>query len=405
MEGQDVITQKPMSEDLESVLAALDGTGSAGGEAVAELIQKVNTPTQEANPEPINENPLIPREGSEKQVEAPAATEQKQEEVKAEDKKPEQEFVVDSPLMKIAKEKQAEETISLDKIDGIEKVNEILSKELPEVKDLPTLLESYKELSTKLSDYEQVKKTNEDFINGFRNLHPDLIKAIELHETGQDFREYISGRPNVDFTKDVKNIDKIDLIKAYFPDKITADDIEAMDEESDYYDPKVARYINTLHENAVAKFNAEKKESMDYAEAYLRKEDERKQVYSESVKKSLASVKEYFPDAPATYVKSIEEKILNNGIASLFYDENGLLKADAAARFVMASDDGKNLVTQLQRIAHEKAKTEANLDILTRGQRTVPEQGARTMGKDESAEKVKRYLDQTLGGLSSQKHF
>lgn len=403
MEGQEVATHAPMNEDLQSVLAALDGTGTGGGEAIAELVQKVQAPVEEKKEEEQPADFLRSTEASTNteqaaQEEVPT---REQEEVK---NVVEGESLLDSPLMKLTKPK-TEESTDISNLESLDKVNEYLSKQIPDVKDLPTLLESYKDLSSKLSDYEQVKKTNEDFINGFRGLHPDLIKAIELHENGQDFRQYIAGRPSIDFTKDINSIAKADLVKAYFPDKITDEDIEAMDENSDYYDPKVARYVDTLHENAVAKFNAEKKESEQYAQAYLQKEDERNKIYSESVKRSLSSVKDNFPDAPASYVKSIEEKLLNNGIASLFYDENGLLKADAAARFVMASDDGKNLVTQLQRIAHEKAKTEANLDILTRGQRTAPEQGARTMGKDESADKVKNFISQTLGGVSSTKHF
>ena len=403
MEGQAETTQVQMNPDLESILFAMEGTGDVSGGAVAELKEKVYTPVAEQQiqeeEQPVN---LLSGQQSQEEV-IPVENEEIVEEVeKLEEVK--EESLLDSPLMKMTKPK-TEGDIDISSLDGFDKINELVAKEFTDIKDIPSLMESYKELSGKLSDYESVKQKSEELINGLSSLPPDLIKAIELAESGQDYRQYISSMPTIDFKKDADSINKIDLIKAYFPDKLTAEDIEAIDEDSDYYDPKAARLVDTLHERAVEKFNAEKKSFDGQAEAYLKKEDERREVYSNSVRNSLSSVKESFPDAPASYVKSIEEKLMNNGIASLFYDENGLLKADAAARFVMASDDGKNLVTQLQRIAHEKAKTEANLDILTKGQRTAPSTSARTMGKADLGDKAKSYVEGLLGGLSSSKHF
>ena len=403
MEGQAETTQVQMNPDLESILFAMEGTGDVSGGAVAELKEKVYTPVAEQQIQE-EEQPVNLLSGQQAQEEViPVENEEIVEEVeKLEEVK--EESLLDSPLMKMTKPK-TEGDIDISSLDGFDKINELVAKEFTDIKDIPSLMESYKELSGKLSDYESVKQKSEELINGLSSLPPDLIKAIELAESGQDYRQYISSMPTIDFKKDADSINKIDLIKAYFPDKLTAEDIEAIDEDSDYYDPKAARLVDTLHERAVEKFNAEKKSFDGQAEAYLKKEDERREVYSNSVRNSLSSVKESFPDAPASYVKSIEEKLMNNGIASLFYDENGLLKADAAARFVMASDDGKNLVTQLQRIAHEKAKTEANLDILTKGQRTAPSTSARTMGKADLGDKAKSYVEGLLGGLSSSKHF
>ena len=404
MEGQGLETQVQMNPNLESILFAMEGTGEVSGGAFAELKEKAFAPVAEQEQVQQEEQPVNLLAGQETQEEVtpveavePVAETVKKDEVEAES-------LLDSPLMKMAKPK-TEEDQGIGSVEGLDKINELVAKEFTDIKDFPSLMESYKELSGRLSDYDTVKKKSEELINGLSSLPPDLIKAIELAELGQDYRQYIAGMPSIDFKKDAESIDKIDLIKAYFPDKLTADDIEAMDENSDYYDPKAARLVDALHERAVEKFNAEKKSFDGQAEAYLRKEDERNEVYSNSVRNSLSSVKESFPDAPASYVKSIEEKLMNNGIASLFYDENGLLKADAAARFVMASDDGKNLVTQLQRIAHEKAKTEANLDILTKGQRTAPSTSARTMGKADLGDKAKSYVEGLLGGMNSSKHF
>ena len=84
----------------------------------------------------------------------------------------------------------------------------------------------------------------------------------------------------------------------------------------------------------------------------------------------------------------------------MFYDEKGQLKPDAAARFVRASDDGANLVSQLQKIAYNQAKTDANLDTLTRGQRTAPDQGGREMRQSELSDKAKYFMDNVIGNIN-----
>ena len=56
-----------------------------------------------------------------------------------------------------------------------------------------------------------------------------------------------------------------------------------------------------------------------------------------------------------SYVKSIESKIRNNEIMSLFYDENGSLKSDAAHRLILAQD-GNDLIEKYSKLY----KTQAN---------------------------------------------
>ena len=62
-------------------------------------------------------------------------------------------------------------------------------------------------------------------------------------------------------------------------------------------------------------------------------------------------------------------------------------------------------VAQAYLSMHEKAKTEANLDILTKGQRTAPSTSARTMGKADLGDKAKSYVEGLLGGMNSSNHF
>lgn len=314
--------------------------------------------------------------------------------------------LIDSPLMKVAPKANATQVVNpFEGVQGLEKVNEYLASKFEGVTDINALLNKYEEASKAATTLSEVQANYNELVGGIKSLHPDLIQAMTMYEKGEDFRSFLVGRPNIDFSKNANEVDANELIRAYFPNKVSDADFEAADKNSDDYDPNVERYVKTLQESAIEKFNAEKEQYNQKVDQYITRNAEQKQKFVSSVKQSLSSIKSDFPDAPDTYVKSVEEKLLKDGIDSLFYDENGYLKADAAARFVRASDDGKDLLTQLQRIAYDNAKTDANLDVITKSQRTAPESGGMTQRQDVNEEKVKAHLQQLVGGVNQSSRF
>lgn len=314
--------------------------------------------------------------------------------------------ILDNPLMKITQEKGDKGADNpLNGLEGLEKVNEFLSSKIEGVKSVEDVVSKYSELQTQFNEVAEFKTQYETLLNGLKSLPKDLVEAIRLAETGEDYRSYISSVPSLDFNKEAKELDTKALIKAYYGDKVTDADFEAADRDSDEYDPNVEKYINTLKEHSVEKFNRDKQSFNEKTEQYLSSRQKQEENYKSSVKNSLSSVKEFFPDVTDSYLQNVESKLLENGINSLFFDENGQLKADAAARFVRASDDGGNLITQLQRIAYDKAKTEANLDILTRSQRTSPESGGRVQKQDVNEEKVNTYIQNLVGGINQSSNY
>ncbi len=309
--------------------------------------------------------------------------------------------LIDNPLMKIQTGEPKKEENPLASLEGIDKVNEFLSSKIEGVKSVDEVVSKYAEMQGAVEESTEIKGKYETLMSGLRSLPPELVKAIELAESGQDYRSYISNVPSLDFNKEATDLDTKDLIKAYYGDKVSDVDFEAADKNSDEYDPSTEKYINTLKDHAVEKFNSDKKSFNSKTEQYLSSKQEKKEAYSNSVKTSLSSVREFFPDATDSYLSNVEDQLLKNGIDSLFKDENGNLKADAAARFVRASDDGGNLVTQLQRIAYDKAQTEANLEVLTRSQRTAPESGGTAQKQDVNQEKVKEHINNLVGGINT----
>lgn len=316
------------------------------------------------------------------------------------------EIVLDNPLMQIKAVKENVNTDSpLSSIEGIDKVNEFISSKVEGVKSIDDFISKYTELQNQYTETSKYKGDYDGLINGLKSLPPDLIEAIRLSESGEDYRSYVSSVPSLDFNKEAATIDAKDLIKAYYGNKVSDADFEAADRDSDDYDPNVERYVNSLKENAIEKFNRDKSDFNAKTESYLNSKNEKKASYQASVKQSLSSIKQFFPDATESYVQSVEDKLLKEGIDSLFKDESGNFKPDAAARFVRASDDGANLITQLQQIAYDKAKTEANLDILTRSQRTSPNSGGTAQKQDVNQEKVNDYIQKLVGGVNQSSNY
>lgn len=401
------------NEELESVLEAMGGIVSS--DALKTMSSDFNEGTQAQSQEPIEKNedlgflintganqsgkpevePVVQNGNNVNEEEAPAA--ELEQEVSGDG------YTVDSPLFKLKEEQEFGQDVP--DFQGIEEINGYLQEQMPEVKDFNGLLSGFKAMKQEVDSLAEVKQNNEQLLNGLRNLHPDLIEAIRLYEEGSDFKSYIASRPSIDYNKDVKSYSREDLVKAYFSTKVTDDDLLAADVDSDDYDPNTERYVNALYEQAQEKYNNEQKTHTGKVDEYLSSNKKQKEEYELSVKESLKSVREVFPEAPDSYIKNLESKLLRNDIDSLFYDQNGKLKPDAAARFVMASDDGKNLVAQLQEIARRKAKTEANLDVLSRGKRTLPNKGARNLTQGNGEDKVQGYIKSLMGGVIEPRRF
>jgi hypothetical protein len=414
-ETDQVQEQGQMSHEQQQLQFALAGVNDNPGEAYTELnnaIEQSNQP--EAAPVETNDSPLLNTELNSNPNDNPLAQQQESQEVLSDAQtqdlgnqppaeevptEPTGESLIDSPIFKMP-EAPTQESQELSNIEGVAGVNSYITENHPELKDFSSLMDSYEAITSQNNDLLEVQTQNDNLLNGLNSLHPDLIEAIRLYESGEDFREYISSQPNISYDSNAEDVDKKALIKAYFPDKVSDEDFEASKEDSDDYDPNTARYVDTIYENAVAKFNSGKSERVNRADKYLSEKTAQEEVVIESLERSLSSVNEFFPDATPTYVKSVEDKMLKDGINSLFYDEKGHFKPDAAARFVRASDDGANLVSQLQKIAYNQAKTDANLDTLTRGQRTAPERGGREMRQSELGEKAEEFRRNVIGNLN-----
>jgi hypothetical protein len=317
-------------------------------------------PEQEAAKEKIVEK---------KEVVQNPVQEEVQEEVQAEGEE-DQDLFIDSPLMGGKKPLKAKEEKKVD-FEGIDTVNEFIKKNFDGIEDFNTFTSKYKEASTKLGELEKVKEQYDGIAASISALPEELYTAIVKFEAGEEWRDVIVNKPKFDLKSDVKSISKEDLINAYFPNEITEEEFEAANPNSDDYNPYAEKLVKAKYEAAQQKFESEKTSKLGEAQRIMEKSQVKREKYESSVKSSVSNLQKKFPDIDPNTIKSVESTLLKNGVASLFYDKEGNLLPDAASNYVMAQH-GYDLVGQYKKLAEQKARTDANLEILNRGVKTAP---------------------------------
>jgi chaperonin cofactor prefoldin len=312
-------------------------------------------------------------------VEAPKAKEKAPAEVVAEDgDSAEEDLYIESPLFGGKKPLKVKEDEELE-LEGIDSVNEFIKKNFEGIEDFSTLTNKYKEINTKVSELSKVKEQYDNIAASISALPEELYTAIVKFEAGEDnWRESITNKPKFDLKADVSSIKKEDLINAYFPGEISEEEFEAADPNSDDYNSYAERLVKTKYEVAKQKFETEKSSKQGEAQRVMEQSKVKREKYEGSVKSSISALQNKFPEIDPNTVKAVESTLLKNGVGSLFYDKEGNLLPDAASNYVMAQY-GYDLMGQYKKLAEQKARTEANTEILSRGAKTAP--GLRNAGK------------------------
>lgn len=290
----------------------------------------------------------------------------------------EEELYIESPLFggKKAIKPKEEKKVELENIDS---VNEFIKKNFEGVEDFTTLTNKYKEVNSQLGELTKVKEQYENIAASISALPEELYTAIVKFEAGEDnWRDSIVNKPKFDLKADVNSIKKEDLINAYFPGEISAEEFEAANPNSDDYSPYAEKLVKAKYEIAKQKFEGEKTSKQGEAQRIMQQSREKREKYESSVKSSISTLQQKFPDIDPNTIKAVESTLLKNGVQGLFYDKEGNLLPDAASNYVMAQY-GYDLMGQYKKLAEQKVRTDVNTEILSRGAKTAP--GLRNAGK------------------------
>ena len=256
-------------------------------------------------------------------------------------------------------------------LKGLEDVNQYIASKIEGVQDVDSLLSNYEKMNSEMEAYKTIKAEYDRIEKSFETMPPELLKAIDMAEKGEDWKSLLSSSPKLDFGLDADSISKEDLVKTYFGDQFTADDFEAADPNSDYHDANVERMVNLAHAQAKEKFNADKAKNTLTLEQAKRSSQEKAELYNSSVSKSLGSVKSFIPDVSEEYLSSISSDLLESKQNLLFSNPDGTVKDDAALRYALAKD-GVEIFQQLQKVIQSQAETITNQELLARKSQTPP---------------------------------
>lgn len=390
-EGAQAPTQRVFDDSTMSKLNAL-GIDPSDSEAMSSLGISTEAPVT-ADPEAgmdNNSNSQLAAEGAEQNRElntdGPSVEEQgqstqpdSQEEPTTEEGSPENvaAAIVDHPIFGGKKDLGASKNPGPSDFEGADDVNQFISSKIDGISDVNSLVSNYQELNAQLEEYKVIKQEYDRIDQSFQNMPPELLKAIDMAEKGEDWKGALANSPNLDFGKDADSVDKTALIKAYFGDQFTAEDFEAANPDSDYHDSSTERLVNLAYSQAKDKFNADKKNNTLTLEQARLASEQKTQLYSESVSKSLGSVKSFIPDVSDEYLSSINQDFLESKQKSLFSNPDGTVKDDAALKYALAKD-GVEIFQQLQKVIQDQAQTIANQELLARKSQTPPAGGGST---------------------------
>ncbi len=303
----------------------------------------------------IQQQPPAQDPAQQQQVQQPVVIQGQQQQQPADPAQQQQFIEIDTPAGKIKVEGQQQappkletfedafKVISSDLGMPIEKPQDVVERLAPAIKDMRKLSSQAGEAQTKYTHLEQAIASLPDPMKA-------AIEAYASDPTSDKWLSVISNKTAIPFSKNVDEIDKFKLVEFYYPGQTTEDALSSDD------DTKAKELYNLARERYVldkSKRDLEIKGRIDKA-AQLQN------AVSASIEKSVESISKYLdiPTVDEGQVLDIKHTLSTQGVDSLFKDENGAWKEDAAARVLMAKHGPeilKGFIKYIQNIATSKA--------------------------------------------------
>jgi hypothetical protein len=385
-------------QTLEGRLAALDNF-SGGGSATAEIREELKLST----PEPVVEKPakvettdsinsgLGEAAVETQEVETPVAEATETTEETTEEVTIESEMFEGGSLNLGTKPKENTE------------YSEDVSKFISDfgygsADELKAKLEESDSNSKKIEDLSSKIASNDEL---FKKMPADMYNAVVAwaNQDG-DWKDKIN-QDSVDYLSDVNSHSAKDIVNLFHPGAFNEDDWEEYNDEDG--DSNIKKAIDIAYKDSINKFEGKKNEITNYQSSVSEKQAERMQMFDSSVGQTINNLPNQMKGLSKSYVKSIESKIRNNEIMSLFYDENGSLKSDAAYRLILAQD-GSDLIEKYSKLYKTQANNEATQEILDRSSDTPNKtQGGSSTAKTENKSALQQGID-NLNARFNKKH-
>lgn len=396
---EEISTSNPT---LEGKLAALENFG--GGKSVTEEIrQELNIP--DANPvavEPISTKTTedvnanlgtqeAPKEEAKpvEAVTAPVAEVPVVEDAKPADTAPKKETVkiesemFDGGALDLGVEDKGTKT---EYSEDVTKFVTDFGYESPEA--LKTVIDEHAKYSAQVTDLTEKVEGNNQI---FQNMPKDMYNAVTAYFNGEeDWKGHLTN-DGIDYAKDVSSYNTQDMVGTFFPGEFSKEDWEEFSDVDG--DVNIKKAINIAYKDASGKFEAKQNEITNYQSNVARQQTAARKVIDTSIESTIGNLSTQMKGLSDSYVKSIESKIRNNDVLSLFYEKDGSLKPDAAHRLILAQD-GNDLIEKYSNLYKVQAQNTATQDILDRTPSTPnTTQGGSSTTKTETKSPVQQGIE------------
>ena len=386
-----------LADNLKGVPGADSILGKIGDEAKAAGIIKTVDPNKpnESSASDADLNPIeaLTRSATELE-EAPTGNAAAGQEPTGQE--PTEDDIVDPLLGSITSTKKSKKAESIADFDQLkEYTKKTFGQEVGDFDTLQKFMENsakWRSAATKASDLESQVSQYEEVFN---NAPESLISGLKAYFDGRkDWASEITNMSTLDYKQNVENMNAADLVNHYFPGEFDPEDFTAEDKP---------QALTIAERAAKEKFISEKKSLEEKSAMQMEAATKRFNARKESMASSFSSLKESFPNLESSVEKSITKAMESGDINSLFLNNDGSYKPDAAEKLLMAMH-GKKTIDNLMKVAARKAESKTNEDILTRGADTpAPPKGGPS--NDVMGIKLKNELQDILGGLGKKQTY
>lgn len=230
------------------------------------------------------------------------------------------------------------------------------------------LVEAYNKQRANAQKATELEKFKEEIETAFAEMPPEIVKAIEAYNNGQDWKDAIKSSPalKLDFNKDLESQNKWALIEAYAPDELTQEEFE---------DDPNSREVQRLLRVAEKSFQLDKQQNDRQVAEAKRVQETKVKTFRDSALSSLEQVKADFPGMDEKELKKLEKTLTGGGLGSEFFNKDGTYRADAAKKLALiqyAPTEIERLSKKLSKLQQKNKELSDQLaGVVSRGRDTI----------------------------------
>ena len=253
----------------------------------------------------------------------------------------------------------------------------------------------FNSVNTWRNDSQELAKTteqHEDLLEGINALPQAIKDAITAFTKAEDYHEaFMSSGGRLNYELEFSDQGKEAVVKHYFADKFGKIQSKLDDgniDEDDYEDR-----LELLHESAERLYKADQKVFEQQRAEIQQEQQQLVERMHNSALSSVDSLKKTYSDFSKADLQRVRQRLVNGDIESLFYDDDGGYKEDAAEMLAFAMY-GKEVVSTLLEQAKLQGESEANKKIVKRGDKSVKSRKSTEKAAQKEAIDAIGHLDQ-----------